>query len=111
MWNIHGETTDQNIDLNPAVIGDQTLVAANTAGETFIHAFSIIVDGACVILIKKGSTTVATFKMAANQTISLSDIPGMEGEPFYRLDKNIAFVLNSDAAVRITGTLKRSIKN
>jgi len=76
MWNIHGEPTTPSVDLNPAAIGVNTIVAANANGETFIHALAIVVDGACVLTYKTGNTVVGVFKLAANQTISVSDLRG-----------------------------------
>lgn len=111
MWNIHGEPTYDDIDLNPATIGNNTIVAANTAGETFIHALSVVVDAETILTLKKGSTNIGVFKLQAYQTLNLSDLPGMEGEPYYRMSKNEAFIIASTAAVRITGTVTYSTKN
>lgn len=111
MWNIHGDPTYGSVDLNPATVGDNTIVAANASGETFIQAFSVVVDGATTVILKKGSTAIGTFKLQAFQTLNLSDLPGMEGEPYYKMAKNEAFVLNSSAAVRITGTVTYATKN
>lgn len=111
IWNIHSEPTYAPIDLNPATVGNNTLVAANANGETFIHACSFSPDGACVVNLKKGSTTIGTFKLSTGQSVNLSDLPGWDGEPYYKMAKNEAFVLVSDTAVRITGTLTYSTKN
>lgn len=112
MWNIHGPSQYGNIDLNPATIGDNTIIAANAAGQNFLKALSIVVDAATVIVFKNTTTSsIATFKLQAFQTISLSDLPGQEGEPYYVFEKNQPFIINSTAAVRITGTYTYAVKN
>lgn len=111
IWNIHSEPSYAPVDLNTAVVGDNTIVAANPNGETFIHAFAVTVDGACVLTLKKGAASIGIFKLSANQTINLSDLPGWDGEPYYKMAKNEAFILNSNALVRVTGTVTYSTKN
>ena len=112
MWNIHGDPTYTNINLATATNGDNTIVSANTAGELFVHALSFTVDLACTVQIKLGSTVVGTFKLPANGTVNLADNPGMEGEPFYKLAKNNALILNvSTTGITLTGTVTTSTKN
>lgn len=111
MWNIHGEPTVSPINLVPATIGDNTIVAAPTIGETFIQGFMIIADAATTVTLKFGTRTLGVFKLAAAQTVNLSDIPGMEGEPVLKGFVGEAFILNSSAAVTITGMVKYARKD
>lgn len=111
MWNIHGESTVAPINLAPASIGDNTIVAAPTIGETFIQGFMIIADAATTVSLKFGSRTLGTFKLAASQTVNLSDLPGMEGEPILKGFAGEAFILNSSALVTITGMVKYARKD
>lgn len=111
LWNIHGEPVVQSINLNPALAADNTLIAAPTIGETFIEYFQIIADAATTVVIKFGARTIATYKLSAAQTVSTSDVVGMDGEPVWKGYAGEAFILNSSAAVQITGSLKYARKD
>lgn len=111
IWNIHGTPTNAKVDFNPATIGNNEVVAANASGETFILALAIIVDGDAVLTFKCGSREVGLFKLLENQTVSLSELPGMEGQPFFACAKTENFNIVSSAAVRITGTVMYALKN
>lgn len=111
LWNIHGEPTVTPINLAPALAADNTIVAAPTIGETFIQGFMIIADAATTVTLKFGSRTLGVFKLSASQTVNLSDIPGMEGEPVLKGFAGEAFIMNSSAAVTITGMCKYARKD
>lgn len=111
MWNIHGEPTVAPINLAPASIGTNSIVAAPTIGETFIEGFMIIADAATTVTLKFGSRSLGVFKLAASQTLNLSDIPGMEGEPVLKGFVGEAFIIDSSAAVTITGMVKYARKD
>jgi hypothetical protein len=111
IWNIHGEPTVAAINLQPASIGDNSILSGATIGETYIHGLMIIVDGATTLTLKFGSRTLGVFKLAANQTLNMSDIAGMDGEPILKGELGEAFVINSTAGVAITGMIKTSLRN
>jgi len=111
IWNIHGEPTVAPIDLQPAVVGDNTILAGATIGETFVHGLMVIADGATTVTLKFGARTLGVFKLAANQTLNMSDIAGMDGEPILKGEVGEAFVINSSAGVALTGMIKSSLRN
>jgi hypothetical protein len=111
LWNIHSDPIILNIDLNPATIGNNTLIAGITNTRIFIRGLTISADGACVLTFKSGSTAYGTAKLAANGSFNLSDIAGADGEPFWNLKLGDAFVVTSDAAVRLTGTCNYALFN
>lgn len=111
IWNIHGEPTVAPINFQPATIGDNSVLTGAVIGETFVHGLMIIVDGATTLTLKFGARTLGVFKLAANQTLNMSDIAGMDGEPILKGEVTEAFVINSTAAVAITGMIKSSLRN
>lgn len=111
LWNIHGEPTVAPINLQPATIGDNTILTGAVIGETYVHGLMIIADGAATVTLKFGSRTLGIFKLAANQTVNMSDIVGMDGEPILKGYLGEAFVINSSAAVALTGMIKSSLRN
>lgn len=111
LWNIHGEPTVSPINLQPATIGDNQILAGATIGETFVHGLMIIVDAATTLTLSFGTRDLGVFKLAANQTLNMSDIVGMDGEPILKGFVGEAFIINSTAAVAITGLIKSSLKN
>ncbi len=111
IWNIHGEEIYLNVDLNTAIVGDNTLIAADPANELMVQAMLITTQVATTLIIKLGATTVGTFQLGALGSLNLSDIVGMTGEPILKLAKNNALVLNNSAAAnRVSGMIKYALK-
>lgn len=110
LWNIHGVETLQNVDLNSAVVGDNTLIAADPLNEIFVQGLLLTTTLATVITIKFGATVVATIQLGALGSINLADITGMEGEPILRVPKNTALVIGNTASTnRVSGFVKWAV--
>lgn len=105
LWNMHSDPIVVNIDFNPATIGNNTVITGISGTSLFIRGLAVTVDGAAVLTFKSGSTALGTAKLADNGSFNLAEIPGADGEPFWKSKAlGDSFIIQSDAAVRITGT-------
>lgn len=108
MWNIHPEPEDTKIDISAS--GDTTLLAANAAGYNMIFNISVVVGAPTTLILKCGSREVAKYTLAANATMSISSSDYQSGQPYFIARPGEAFIINSSAAVAITGTLKYAVR-
>ena len=104
MWNIHAEPIDAAVDLSAS--GDTTLVAASSTSHNYIFNISVVVANPTTITLKCGARTVAKYTLQANATVSISASDYQSGQPYFACRPGEVFVLNSSAAVGITGTIK-----
>lgn len=118
MWNIHSDLINTNIDLNPAVAGDNTVVT-NMSPDTvtgkvmFLHALTLVGAAATDVTVKDSTGKVyGTFLItAAGGSVNLSDLNSIQGEPIFRLTRGANLVIGSSAAVRLTGFVKTSYQD
>lgn len=106
-WYIHGEPTDAAVNFSGT--GDNTVVAASTTSQTFLLGMSIIVAGATTLTIKLGARTVGIFALSSGQTLQFSPMNSHNGAPWFICEKTEAFIINSSAAVSVTGTVKSAL--
>ena len=108
MQNIHGETV--RAALNFGANGDNIIVPAVTLGEIFVH--EIVGDASAVVTmtVKAGARVLGIFNLAADQGITLTDIPSMGGEPRFKCFQGEAFILSLSGAVPFQGSISYSFK-
>ena len=76
-----------------AAVGTTTVIAAQTDAWIYIHELIGDLAAAGNLIIKCGSTTVASFTLDAGQGITEQDEPGMDGVPRFQCKPGDAFVL------------------
>jgi len=108
LWNIHAEPIDTKVDFSAS--GDNSLIAADSAGYNYIFNFSIVVAGATSITIKCGTREVGKWALQANGTLSISASDYLSGQPYFICRPGEAFIINNSAAVNVTGTLKYAVR-
>lgn len=81
--------------------GDNTIVSATASQTTRVHRLYIVVAGATSITFKTGAGTSLTGAMplAANGGIMMD----FSAEPWFVTGTNEAFIINSSAAVQVSG--------
>jgi hypothetical protein len=108
LWNISGEQTRANIDISAS--GDNTLIAAVTLGEIFIHEVIGDASAPVTLIIKCGTRQVGKFSLDAGQGLTLDDLPGRYGEPRFKCEPGEAFILNLSTAVTFSGSILYSYR-
>jgi hypothetical protein len=107
LWQIHGNPKDANVRFSAS--GDNTLVAAPTGTNMFIHALILNPAAAVTVKIKLGARQVGgDIDLIANQSFNVSDLSGMDGLGFYECKSGEAFIVNLSSAVSVTGYVKYS---
>lgn len=99
-----GPWTDAVVDFSTA--GDNIVVAGSSTSETHILSLSIVAVGGTTLTIGFGSTPVGKFTLAAGQSINLSGLANQAGAPYFIVPRGVDFIINSSAAVAVTGTVK-----
>jgi hypothetical protein len=107
LWQIHGTPKDVNVRFSAS--GDNTLIAAPSGTNMFIHSLVLNPASAVTVKIKLGARQVGgDIDLAANQAFSTSDLPGMDGQGYYECKTGEAFIVNLSSAVSVTGAVKYS---
>jgi hypothetical protein len=92
------------IAIASATIGDNTIVAAVTATPILIHGIVLTVGGATNLIFKDGASSNLSGAMVLTGNGSSITLQ-ISSEPYFRALPGDAFVINSSAAVSITGTV------
>jgi hypothetical protein len=108
LLNIHGVKTDTNVSISAS--GDNTVIAAITNGEIFIHELIGSAAGTVTLTIKCGARVVGTFQLQAGQGLTLTDVVGDDGVSRFVCYQGEAFILNLSGAVAFTGSIQYSYK-
>lgn len=108
LQNIHGEITRASVNVSST--GDNTVVAAITNGEIFIHELIGQPTASLTLTIKCGTRVVGIFPLVANQGLTLDDIAKDDWEPRFKCYQNEAFILNLSGAGAFEGAIAYSLK-
>ena len=76
-----------------AVVGTNTVIAAEPNAYLYIHELIGDLAGAGNLTIMAGARTLAAFVLDAGQGITLQDEPGMDGMPRFECKPGEAFIL------------------
>ena len=76
-----------------AVVGTNTVIAAEPNAYLYIHELIGDLAGAGNLTIMAGARTLAAFVLDAGQGITLQDEPGMDGVPRFECKPGEAFIL------------------
>ena len=107
LWQIHGTPKDANVRISTS--GDNTIIAAPSGTNMFIHALILNPAAAVTIKIKLGSRQVGgDIDLIANQSFNISDIVGMDGQGYFECKSGEAFIINLSSATSVTGSVKYS---
>ncbi len=89
--------------VNFAALGDNTVIAAGGTGRVNrVYRLFLVVGGATNITFKRGATALSgPIPLSANGAITLD----FEAEPWFECADNEAFVINSSAAVQVSGRI------
>ena len=89
--------------INFAASGDNTVIAAGGTGKVNrVYRLFLVVGGATNITFKRGATALSgPIPLPANGAITLD----FEAEPWFECADNEAFLINSSAAVQVSGTI------
>lgn len=85
--------------INFSSSGDNTIIAADTANRIIIHRIWLVVGGSVNLTFKDNLPSPAAIPMSANGGITFD----ATGEPWFITDVNTAFIINSNAAVQVSG--------
>jgi hypothetical protein len=84
--------------------GDNTIVAAVGGQTTRVHRMYIVVGGTTSITIKNGAASSLTGAMPLGQNGTL--VFDFSSEPWWITSANTAFIINSSAAVQVSGAVE-----
>ena len=89
--------------INFAAAGDSTVIAAGGTGKVNrVYRIFFVVGGSTTITIKRGSTALTgPMPLVGNQAFVLD----FEAEPWFECADNEPFIINSSAAVQVSGTI------
>lgn len=79
--------------------GDNTIITADPINRIVVHRLWLVVGGATNLTFKDNLTSPGAIPMAANGGITFD----ATGEPWMITDPNMALIINSSAAVQVSG--------
>lgn len=106
LWQIHGETKDSPLRFSTS--GDNTILAAPSTGNMFIHNLVLIPSADVTVKIYCGSRNVADMDLKQYMTYAMDDMPGQDGMGTWTCKSGEAFIINLSSAVQVTGQVKYS---
>ena len=93
------------IPVDISTSGNNIIVTGNADSWIYIHELVGSAAAAVTLTIKGGTTDLAEFVLDAAQGLTVSDIPGDEGVPRFKIKPGTDFILNLSGAVQFTGSL------
>lgn len=87
------------VAINFLASGDNTIIAADATNRIIVHRIWLVCAGATNLTFKDNLTSPAAVPMGANGGLTFD----VSGEPWFITDANTAFIINSSAAVQVSG--------
>lgn len=107
MFDVHSQKI--NIPLNISSSGDNVILAGESDKWFYIHEIVGTPTNNLLMQIKSGTDVLHEFNLQANQGTTISDIPGEEGSPRFRIRPGQDFIINLDTP-EFVGGLSYSIR-
>lgn len=82
---------------------DTTLVAAVSGQTTRVHRMKFTCDGACLVLIKRGSTVIDRFRFPASGGAAVLEF---SSRPWYVTGANEALAINTSTTANVDGSIE-----
>lgn len=99
-----------NAVINVSSSGDSTIIAAPGDGK-FLQIFGyVFVESAATAVTFKAGSDAITGPMSAGANGGVSAFSGTN-DPLFNLPNNTAFVLNSSAAVQVSGHVQYAVRS
>ena len=106
LWQVHGET--KQLPLRFSASGNNTILAAPSGTNMFVHAMTLIPSADVTVKIYLGARCVADMDLKQYMTYSNDDMPGMDGQGTWECKTGEAFIINLSSAVSVTGEVSYS---
>lgn len=91
-------------DVNASTNGDNTLVASASDKKIYVWKLWLVANAAVNVKFRQGTTDLNAFAVPLTAQGSSMTF-AFDGEPYWKLDKAQAFVLNLSSGVNVTGRI------
>lgn len=97
------------LGVNFSASGNNTVLAASATSQIFLRGVGLVINGATTLTFNGQEGSFGPFVFPSAGTLMLDDIYDSAQSPYAEFPVNTGIVINSSAAVQVSGFLRYSL--